>query len=318
MRGITRRRFNTMVLSGVPLAAASRPPIAGAGRLTIGVATSSFRDLPRIAGRDNVDDVLAALRAVPASHIELALASVEPAPPSVAPFMGGTPAYPRVVVPAPEEIAATNARARADLRAWRLRTGGEFFEQVRQKLAAEGITVHACAVPYHDSFTDEEIDATFRQVRALGVNTVSSPLTMAMAGRLVPFAERHEMFVAIHNQVDGGGDGAIATSDLRRALALSTVFTLKLDVGNITASNGDAVAELGALHRRASFVVIKDRLRNGGRSQPFGEGDTPIRGVMALLERVAPSVPALIDYDYIGLRAAVDEVAASMHYLQAA
>jgi hypothetical protein len=284
----------------------------------VGVTTSSFRELPRVTGRDNVEDVIAAARAVRAAHVELALANVEPAPPSVAPFMGGTAAYPRVVVLTPEEIMATNAHARAGLRAWRLRTGTEFFSDVRAKLATAKLVVHACAIPLNDTFTDEEIDATFRQVRALGVGTVSSPLTMKMARRLVPFAERHRISVAIHNQVDANADGAIDTRDLRAALALSPVFTLKLDVGNVTASNRDAVAELGELRRRVAYVVVTDRLRNGGRSQPFGEGDTPIRAVAALLKTSAPSVPALIDYDYIGLRPAVDEVAALVNYLQAA
>ena len=82
---------------------------------------------------------------------------------------------------------------------------------MRGKLAAAGITVHACALAFDDSLTDEEIDATFRQVKALGVTTISSPLTMAIAARLVPFAERHQIAVAIHNQVDGNAAGEIAT-----------------------------------------------------------------------------------------------------------
>jgi sugar phosphate isomerase/epimerase len=319
MRGISRREFGTLVIAGAPLAAAARPVSFGAaGPLTIGVTTSSFRELPRVTGRDNVDDIIAAIRAAGAAHVELALANVEPAPPSVAPFMGGTPAYPRIIVLTPDEIAATNARARAELRAWRLRTHSGIFDQARATLRNAGVTVLACAVSYNDSFTDEEIDATFRQVTALGVRTVSSPLTMAMARRLVPFAERHGVSVAIHNLADGNGDAAMTASDLRRALALSSVFTLKLDIGHITASNGDAVAELGELRARVSYLVVRDRLRNGGRSQPLGEGDTPIRGVLSFLRTAAPSIPAVVDYDYIGLRSSVDEVAASIAYLQTA
>ncbi len=318
MSGISRREFGAFVVAGAPLYALSTTRPVSAGGLVVGVTTASFRELPRVAGRDNVDDVIAAVRAVRAESLELSLANVEPAPPSVAPFMGGTAAYPRVVVLTPEEIMATNAHARTALRGWRLRTGPEFFGDVRAKFAAANLVMHACAIPFTDTFTDEEIDATFRQVRALGVQTISSPLTMAMARRLVPFAERHQISVAIHNQVDANADGAIDTRELRQALALSPVFMLKLDVGNITASNRDAVAELGELRRRVAYVVVTDRLRNGGRSQPFGEGDTPIRAVAALLKTITPSVPALIDYDYIGLRPAVDEVAALLNYVQAA
>ena len=95
---------------------------------------------------------------------------------------------------------------------------------MRGKLASAGLTVHACAVSFNGSFTDEEIDATFRQVKALGATTISSPMTMATAARIAPFAERHQVTVAIHNQVDGNPAGAIATSNLKQALALSPAF----------------------------------------------------------------------------------------------
>jgi sugar phosphate isomerase/epimerase len=316
---VSRREFGTIVMAGVPLAAYGRPtPVAAAGSLTLGVTTSSFRELPRVTGHDNVDDVLRALRTVGVADVELALANVEPAPPSVAPFMGGSQAYPRLIVLTPEQIAATNAQARAGLRAWRLRTNTEPFDGVRARFAAAGIAVHACAVAYDDSFTDEEIDATFRQVKALGVTTVASPLTMAMAVRLQPFAERHGVAVAIHNQVDDHAGGAIGTGVLADALALSPVFRVKLDIGNVTASNRDAVAEVGTYRRRLSHVVIRDRLRNGGRSQPLGEGDTPIGAVLNTLRASGPSVPVFVEYDYIGLLPAVDEVSVSLDYLKRA
>jgi sugar phosphate isomerase/epimerase len=312
----SRREFGRVFVAGVPLAAAIASVRLGAdGQLALGVSTSSFRDLPRVTGRDNVDAVIGALQAVRAKHIELALANIEPAPPSTAPFMGGSPAYPRRVVLTPEQIAATNSQYRIGLRMWRGQTPLSSFDTVRGAFAAAGITLHACAIAYDESFTDDEIDATFRQAKALGVTTVSSPLTMAVAARLVPFAERHQLFVAIHNQVDGNSAGSIATPDLNRALALSSAFKLALDIGNLTASNCDAVAELREHHGRVSHVLVKDRLRNGGASQPFGEGDTPIAGVLDVLRTSARSIPALVEYDYVGLHSPVEEVTASVAYM---
>jgi hypothetical protein len=315
MTVLSRREFGRVVVAGVPVAAVAGTVGLSAARLTFGVSTSSFRDLPRETGRDNVDAVIRALQAVRATHVELALANVEPAPPSTAPFMGGTPAYPQRIVLTPEQIAATNAAARGALRHWRARTPVAFFEDVRRKVNAARLTVHACALTYDDSFTDEEIDATFRQVKALGVTTVSSPLTMATAKRLVPFATRHHVSIAIHNQVDGNPAHFIATPDLRQALALSPAFALKLDIGNLTASNCDAVAELGQHRARVSYVLVKDRLRNGGPSQHFGEGDTPIKAVLDVLGKSATATPAVIEYDYVGLRSSVDEVTAALTYL---
>jgi sugar phosphate isomerase/epimerase len=232
--------------------------------------------------------------------------------------MGGSAAYPKRIVLTPEQVAATNSVARAELQAWRLQAPASLFEQMRARLASSGLTVHVCALGYNDSFSDDEIDATFRQVRALGVTTVSSPLTMAMARRLVPFAERHKVAVAIHNQMDGNPAGAIDTPALKQALALSPAFRLKLDAGNLTASNCDAVAELREHRSRLSCVVLRDRLRNGGASQPFGEGDTPIKKVLTVLETSAPGIPALVEYDYGGLRSSVDELKACLSYCRTA
>jgi sugar phosphate isomerase/epimerase len=318
MAVLSRREFGGVVIAGLPFAAIMRSAARFAGDVPIWVSTSSFRDLPRVPGRDNLDEVIRALQAVGATHVELAFANLEPAPPSTAPVMGGSAAYPKRIVMTPEEVAATNSSARAALRTWRTRTPAALFDEARREIAAAGLTVHACALAYNDSFSDDEIDATFRQAKALGVTAISSPLTMAMARRLVPFAERHQVSVAIHNQMDRNSAAAIDTPALKAALALSPAFTLKLDIGNLTASNCDAVAELREYRSRVSFVLVKDRLRNGGASQPFGEGDTPIGNVFAVLGASAPDIPALIEYDYVGLHSSVDEVKAAIAYCRAA
>lgn len=304
-------------MAGLPVAAALRAGdvFAFESALTLGVSTSSFNELPRVYGRDNVDDVIRALKTVRATHVALALGNVEPPPPNTGPTKGGSAAYPTLIILTPQQIAAAKAFYRRELRSWRLGTNVAFFDQVRRKFADAGITVHACALEYDSEFSDEEIDATFRQVKALGVATVSSPMTMATAQRLVPFAERHGVSVAIHNQVDGNAAAAIATAQIKDVLALSRAFSLKLDIGNLTASNCDAVAELRMYQSRVSHVLVKDRLRNGGTSQHFGEGDTPIAGVLNLLKTAASSVPAFAEYDYVGVGSSLDEVTTSLAYM---
>src|SRR5262245_20623669 len=315
MTVLSRREFGRVVLVGTPLVgAALTARLSAASPVILGLTTSSFRDLPRVTGRDNVDDLIRAVREAGASNVELALGNVEPAPPNTGSFLGGSAAYPRRVVLTPEEIAATNGAYRAELRTWRLKTPAGFFETAREKFGSAGITVHACALSYEPSFTDDEIDATFKQVKSLGVGTVSVATTMAGAARLAPFAERHRVALAIHNQVDGNSLGLIATPQLKDALALSPAIKLKLDTGNLTASNRDAVAELRANLSRVSHVVLKDRLRNGGTSQPFGEGDTPIAGVLDVLKTAVSPIPALVEYDYLGLRSPVDETRAALAY----
>jgi len=316
MPALSRREFGTIVIAGVPFTVLSVPRgLSAAGSVAVGVSTSSFSDLAREVGRDNVDDIIRALKTVRATRGELAFANVEPAPPNTAPFMGGTPAYPARVTFSPEQIAAINAQSRFMLRSWRAQTEPKYFTDVRAKFADAGITLIAAALRYDDSFTDDEIEATFRQAKALGVSTISSPMTMATAARLVPFAARHQIAVAIHNQADGNTVGSIATPELTNALALSPSFKLKLDIGNLTASNRDAVAELRTHQARVSHVLVRDRLRNGGKSQHFGEGDTPIAAVLDVLKTASTPIPAVVEYDYVGLHSSVEEIATSVGYV---
>src|SRR5262245_38673500 len=192
MTALSRREFGRVVMAGVPAAALLRAGhvLAFDSALTIGVSTASFNDLPHLPGRDNVDDVIRALKAVRATHVELALGNVEPPAPNTGPMKGGSAAYPTLIVLTPQQIAAAKAAYRREVRSWRLGTDAAFFDQVRSKFESAGITVHACALAYDDEFTDQEIDAAFRQVKALGVATVSASMTMAAAQRLMPFAER--------------------------------------------------------------------------------------------------------------------------------
>ncbi|MEO7192143.1 MAG: hypothetical protein ABI051_13915 [Vicinamibacterales bacterium] len=317
MTALSRRAFGRLALATVSSTAMiGRTGLRARGGVMVAVSSTSFRDLPRITGSGNLEDVVRATRAARATHLVLALANIEPAPPSTAPVMGGSAAYPRRIVLSPEEVASTNAVARAALRTWRGQAPLSLFEESRRTLVAGGLTLQACSVDYNDSFTDDEILATFKQAKALGVTTVSSPLTLAMAARLVPMAAHHQIAIAIQNQVDGNSGHVIGHTQLSEALALSPVFRVALDIGNVTASNGDPVRTLRMHQSRVAFVVVKDRLRNGGASQPFGEGDTPIADVIAVLETATQPIPAVVEYDYIGLRPVVDEVAAAVAYLQ--
>jgi sugar phosphate isomerase/epimerase len=320
MSSYSRREFVKVVAAGAPLATLIRTtPLRAAAGVTLGLTTYSFDRLARTPGEDNVDEVIRALKAAGIRTIELASVNFEPAPPDLGEFVhGGTPAYPSLIRRSPEQLAALRASARRSLRTWRSGADLSFFHDFRGQFAAAGIGIHAVAFDYTDAFTDEEIEITLEQAEALGVPVVSSPLTMAVASRLAPMMARHRLRVAIHNQVDGNAAGAIGTAQLAEALALSPSFALKLDIGNLTASNCDAVAELRTHHARVSHVLVQDRLRNGGAAQEFGKGDTPIAAVLADLKAFVPAIPALAQYGYSGVDSPIDEVTHCMEYMQRA
>ena len=104
------------------------------------------------------------------------------------------------------------------------------------------------------------------------------------ARRLVPFVERHKMFVAMHNHNNLVDPDQFATpASFEKALAMSDYFKVTLDIGHFVAGNNDPVDFIRKHHDRIVNIHIRDRKRNNGPSRPFGQGDTPIKEVLRLI-----------------------------------
>ena len=212
----SRRDFGKMALAGIPAAVAMGAPGDGTvNGVRIGAATFSFRDQMRTPGRDNIDDVIQALKFAGVTEIELASANTEPAGPNSGPAVPPPQsAYPPPIkAPTPEEVAAAQRIVRNNLRRWRLSTPAQQHEAIRTKFQAAGIGLFAYRVDYDDAFTDEEIEVTFQQAKALGVGMIASLTSLRGAGRLVPCAEKYGMTVALHNSASTKDPNAISTAE---------------------------------------------------------------------------------------------------------
>ena len=73
---------------------------------------------------------------------------------------------------------------------------------------------------------------------------------------------------------------------------------VNLDIGHFTAANYDAVAFIKAHHAKITNLHVKDMERNHGPYTPFGEGDTPMKGVLQLLKKEKYGFPANIELEY--------------------
>lgn len=314
---ISRRNFGKLALAGAPFAAAW----SADSRIRLGVSTYSYRELLRTPGRDNVEDIVKVVQQAGVTEIELASANTEPAGPNSGPAVPPPPsAYPNPIkTPSAAEVAAAKLAVRNALRDWRLRTPASAHSAVRDRFRAAGISIFGYRVDYDAAFTDEEIEATFQQAKALGVDRICSLTTINGARRLAPFAEKHGITVALHNSGNSNDPDAIATpQSFRTALALSRQFRLNVDIGNLTAANVEAVAFLQENSGVVSHLQLKDRIRNGGGNERFGDGDTPIKEVLGFVKQKQLAIPVFVEYEYIGLGTPQEEVRKCLAYAKAA
>ena len=304
----TRRDIGKLALGGITASLAlgdTTQPNTGGVRL--GATTWSLRDLPRIPGKDNIDDLIKPLQSAGVTEIDLWSYNTEPAGPNTGPGAPPPPAaYPiKIKTFSKEEIAEAMLAARNLLRDFRLNTPANHYENIRTRFGAAGITVAAYNVKYDDTFTDEEIAITFRQAMALGAKSITSPGGPDIVKRLMPYTEKYGMNVAL--------------TDLTMAAALpSTRFKVNADIGAITASNGSPVAWIQENHDALAQLTIKDRRRNKGKNEQFGDGDTPIQDVLRLVQQKKYTFPVFAEYEYLGLGTPPEELQRCMDYMRAA
>ena len=280
---LTRRTFiQTVPLAGAALAAASTTPV-------LGVMTYSYRALPRVPEREHIDSSIEALMSNGARDIELFEAELQP------------------------------PRNTEGLDKWRMATSLDRLAGMRKKLAAANIINHAYTVNYSAVLTDADLDATFAQAKALGVNVIASSTQVSMAKRLAPLADKHRIYVAFHGHSNAKDPNEFATPEsFDTAVAQSKYFRINLDIGHFFAAGYDPVDFIQKNHTRITHLHIKDRKKNDGPNMPWGEGDTPIKEVLLLLKKNKYTIPALVEYEYPGKGTPVEEVQKCLDYMRKA
>lgn len=294
---ITRRQFSTAALAGVAWPAltgrwAEAAPVNG---VRLGVQTYSFRQVARAGTAAALDVILGAMKTCDLDECELWSPQIEVAPP----------------VP--------QATAREALRTWRLATGRDYYEGVKRRFAAAGMTVYAYNLSFNDSFSDDEINRGFDAAKALGAEVITASTTLRVARRLVPFAEKHGVPVAMHNHSNVTDPNEFATpQSFTTALAMSPLYRVNLDIGHFTAADFDAMAFLEQHHDKITNLHLKDRKKAQGDNVAWGQGDTPIRQTLAWLRQRKSPVRAYVEYEYPGTRGVVAEVKACADFARQA
>jgi len=198
----------------------------------------------------------------------------------------------------PEQQAARQAR-QEQTRQWRASTGAGTWKAVRKKFNDAGIDVALLCYNMNDNMKDEDIEYGFAMAQGLGVKAISTSTTLTMAKRIAGIADNHKMLVGYH--------GHDATNDPNQTATLESYATLmaygkyngvNLDIGHFTAANYDAVAFIKEHHAKITNLHVKDMKKDHGTYTPFGEGDTPIKGVLQLLKKEKYGFPANLELEY--------------------
>jgi sugar phosphate isomerase/epimerase len=264
------------------------PQVVGGVRL--GAQTYSFRDVPRTLAGDAVGPLIAAMKECGLSECELWASQVEPA-----------------------------SLAREAIRAWRLETPLDHFRAVKRQFDAAGISIYAFNYSSNRSFSDAEIDRGFDIAKALGAQVITASTTLDVAPRIKPFAERHQMVVAMHGHSNIKDPNEFSTPEsFAAAMKMSKYFKVNLDIGHFTAANFDALAYIREHHQDITNLHLKDRKKDQGDNTPWGQGDTPIREVLQLLKRERWPIPAYIEYEYRGEDTPPQEVRKCFDYAKQA
>lgn len=280
MNLINRRQWHQLAIGCVAAALTPLGGLAGARRInsrfrgvTLGVQSYSFRDM-------KLDEMLEAMREIGLGSCELWSGHVEPR--------------------GLQLRAYTDAKAREELRRWRLQTPLSYFRDVRRKFDRAGIGINAYNYSMRDDFTDGELEMGFRQARALGVRVLTSSSNVSTARRIDRIARRHRMVVGMHNHSHIAPNEFATPESFMRALEGTRNIRINLDIGHFVAANFDPVSFIREHHARIVTLHIKDRKRNQGPNVPFGTGDTPIRETLLLLRDNKWDIPANIEYEYEG------------------
>lgn len=311
---ITRRKFTSGALAGLAyakyggLVMAQEPvkPITSTiDGVLMGVQSASFT----FSGM-GIKEIIATMRAVGLSTIDTMSEHVENFLGAPVPLPGA--GRPGPWVPRPPRPAGSrpsfpppDPAKREALRQWRLNVGLDKFEQVGKMFTDAGLQFFSYNLSFDNSFTDEEIDKGFRMTKALGTKIITASSPVEVFPRLKPFAEKHDVIVALHNHT-------IGPKEFEQAMALSNKFWVNLDVGHFFASGYDPVAYLKEHHARITNIHIKDRFSHNGESVPFGDGETPLIAVFQLVKKEKWTFPACIEY--VGPAGPAIELASCLQY----
>jgi sugar phosphate isomerase/epimerase len=309
----SRRQFGKLAAASLPVAAAvlssprllfaSGKPVSMFNGVLVGVITPySYHNLSNDAEsllQFMVKDGISATEIQSPPVEEYAGAPKAPAfgggPRPAGPPTGQAVGAPRLK-PTPEQMAAQKAHAEA-MGKWRQSAPMAKFTELRNRYNDAGVNIYGFKLQLTLDMPDAEYDYAFNVAKALGANqlTMELPEDGNLTKKIGEFAAKHKLMVGYHAHLQ-----ALPTT-WDEAMAQSAYNGINLDIGHYTAAgNHDALDFIRKNHARITSMHLKDRKykENGGANMPWGQGDTPIREALQLMQKEGYKFPTTIELEY--------------------
>ena len=258
----------------------------------IGCITYSWRSMPA----KTVDEIIAYCKQANLGSLELMSNDLErvlgvPESPQQrimaearakmpAPKPGERPGRPQLTAEQQAEIDKYNE----DLKAWRVNMDMAKVEAVRKQFNDAGIEIHIVKFA-PANWSDEEIEYACKATKAMGAKAITQEISLEAAQRLAPFAEKHGIYIAMHNHMQYAEEGFSCDP----ILAVSPSIMLNFDCGHYFGSTGkNPVDFINKYHDRIYSIHLKDKTGKNtepaNTNQVWGQGETPLKEVLNLLK----------------------------------
>jgi len=249
--------------------AVAQKPNSKFGGVQIGAITYSFRDMPDKSLEGMLNYTL-----------QCGISSIE--------LMGG-----------PVEQFAGIPRDRTEASQWRKTVSMDKFKEIKKMFDDKGVKIHIVKLG-SPGWSDEEIDYAFNVCRTLGAKGITMEISEETAKRMAPFAEKHKLYVILHNH---GQPGYEENFSFDRVLAHGKWVMLNFDAGHYFGSTGLNPCDLiERLNKRIVSIHVKDKTRPDyyprDYNERFGEGQTPVVEMLQLLKKKKWPINVDIELEY--------------------
>jgi sugar phosphate isomerase/epimerase len=310
----TRRDIGKIALATLPAAKLLAKPNSKFGGVEIGIIISptNFRDMPLGA-----DEILKNLVELGISGIEMQDVRVETyagAPIAARASYQGIPGGPGASTPSggqgqrsaqgggrmpltPEQQEAQR-KAAEEIKAWRLSASMDKYKALHRMYADAGVDIYAFRLArLTNDMSDDEFAYFFNSAHALGANqiTVELPTNTELTQRIGDYATKRKIMMGYHNHTQ------VKFNSWDTALSQSKYNGINFDVGHFAAAVSQSpIPFIEKHHDRITCLHLKDRKfgANGGQNMPWGQGDTPLKEILAMVKKEKYKFPAGIELEY--------------------